>query len=192
MEGMLLKKNKLLIPIITTFVVVCGMIYSGFREEIVYLSDAKEYSFGSVKVHVSGAVANSGLYVLDYNSRVEDAIKMAGGVTEYADVSYINKADFVMDGDKIYVPHINESLDEIYLKSGKALDKLNVPDYVINVNKDSIYKLVLLPGIGEKTAEKIIAYRDSKGKFTRIEDLLNVSGIGRATLDEVRDYITLE
>lgn len=189
---MSLKNKKLFICLITVFIVLSGIIYSGMKDEILYSDAVDKYDFGNIKVDVSGSVKNPGIYILDFDSRIEDALKMAGGITENADISYVNRADFLIDGDKIYVPYKNESIDEIYLKSRKSLDKEESLDYIININEDGLYKLMLLPGIGEKTAEKIIAYRNENGRFSAIEDLMNVSGIGKATLNEISNYIILD
>ena len=187
-----MKSKKVLILIIALFIVISGIIYSGAHEKVEYSKTVDPKAFDSIKVDVSGAVAAPGVYSLSFDSRVEDAIEAAGGFAPDAESEYVNKADFLKDGQFLYIPHKDESLDEIYLKLKESPDLEETPEYVININEDGVYKLTLLPGIGEKTAQSIVAYRDEHGAFESAEELLDVSGIGEATLEKIRDYITLD
>ena len=177
---------------IALFIVISGIVYSGMKNDIVLMESADEKTFDSIKVDVAGAVESPGVYALNFDSRAEDAIKAAGGFSPDADPDYVNKADFLRDGDFLYVPYKGESPDEIYLKMNRDINLENTPDYLININEDGFYKLTLIPGIGEKTAKNIVEYREENGRFSAKEDLLNVPGIGEATLEKISDYITLE
>ena len=186
-----MKSNKVLILIITLFIGISGIVYSSTHGKPVSSDTIEEKAFESIKVDVSGAVASPGVYALSFDSRVGDAVEAAGGFARDADPDFINKADFLKDGQFLYIPHKDESLDEIYLKMNENPDLNENPDYVININEDGVYKLTLLPGIGEKTAQSIVAYRDEHGGFSTVEELLEVPGIGETTLEKIRNYITL-
>ena len=187
-----MKSKRVRILIAALFIVISGILYSGSHKNPVYSDTVREKTFGSIMVDVSGAVATPGVYSLNFDSRVEDAVQAAGGFTADAEPEYVNKADFLKDGELLYIPYKNETLDEIYIKRNENLDLNENTDYIININEDGVYKLTLLPGIGEKTAKNIVDYRDEHGKFSAKEELMEVSGIGEATLEKISDYITLE
>jgi len=153
-----------------------------------------------VVVHVIGEVNNPGVVTLPEGSRIIDAINKAGGKTEEADLSKINLAFIVEDGTQIYIPRINENLNQINLISddagiGVIINDSNLEEnkveVKVNINTASKEKLETLPGIGETTAQKIIDYREANGKFKTIEDIKNVSGIGEAKYESLKDKITV-
>ena len=153
-----------------------------------------------VVVHVIGEVNNPGVVTLPEGSRIIDAINMAGGKTEEADLSKINLAYIVEDGTQIYIPRINENLNQVNLISdGAGIGVIindsdveeNKVEVKVNINTANKEKLETLPGIGETTAQKIIDYRESNGKFKTIEDIKNVSGIGEAKYESLKDKITV-
>ena len=153
-----------------------------------------------VVVHVIGEVNNPGVVTLPEGSRIIDAINKAGGKTEEADLSKINLAFIVEDGTQIYIPRINENLNEINLISdgagiGVIINDSNLEEneleVKVNINTANKEKLETLPGIGETTAQKIIDYREANGKFKTIEDIKNVSGIGEAKYESLKDKITV-
>lgn len=153
-----------------------------------------------VVVHVIGEVNNPGVVTLPEGSRIIDAINKAGGKTEEADLSKINLAFIVEDGTQIYIPRINENLNQINLISdgagiGVIINDSNLEEnkveVKVNINTANKEKLETLPGIGETTAQKIIDYRESNGKFKTIEDIKNVSGIGEAKYESLKDKITV-
>lgn len=153
-----------------------------------------------VVVHVIGEVNNPGVVTLPEGSRIIDAINMAGGKTEEADLSKINLAYIVEDGTQIYIPRINENLNQVNLISdgagiGVIINDSNMEEnkveVKVNINTANKEKLETLPGIGETTAQKIIDYRETNGKFKTIEDIKNVSGIGDAKYESLKDKITV-
>ena len=153
-----------------------------------------------VVVHVIGEVNNPGVVTLPEGSRIIDAINKAGGKTEEADLSKINLAFIVEDGTQIYIPRINENLNQINLISdgagiGVIINDSNLEEnkveVKVNINTANKEKLETLPGIGETTAQKIIDYRETNGKFKTIEDIKNVSGIGEAKYESLKDKITV-
>lgn len=132
-----------------------------------------------IKVYVNGAVRNAGVYVLQPNDRVEEAVKAAGGFGEDADLSRINLAARVRDEQHIYVPKAGESLPEI---AGGVSDR-------ININTASVAQLEALPGIGPVTAQKIVSYRQQRGAFKSVEELRETKLVGSATFEKIKDSL---
>ena len=138
-----------------------------------------------IMVDICGEVVNPMVVSLEEGSRVEDAIKAAGGVTDNADLTQINRAAFLVDGDKIIIPSIN-------FEDGSSSDGVStnsISDGKININTAGSEELQNLDGVGPVTAEKIIEYRESNGMFKTIEDIKNVSGIGDKTFEKFKDDI---
>ena len=142
--------------------------------------NALNESFGaeSIRVYVGGAVKNKGTYDLPRSSRVEDAVSAAGGFTEDAAQESVNTAVFVEDGDEIIIPSQNGIVRS-------AVGK-------ININAATVRDLVLLNGIGEVTAQKIIDYREANGLFTSLSQLKSIDGIGEKTFEGIKEDITLD
>lgn len=139
-----------------------------------------------VIVDICGAVNDSKVVTLPAGSRVEDAIKAAGGITDEADLSGINRAAELADGEKIYIPTADEVERGIELPSAEG----NIStDGSININEATAEELQTLNGIGPVTAEKIIQYRTEYGKFESKEDLMEVNGIGEKTYAQIKDKI---
>ncbi len=131
-----------------------------------------------VGIDIKGEVNAPGYYELEYGSRVKDAIIAAGGEKKNADLSTVNLAMELVDGEEIKIP-------------GKGEDD-DTNTGLININTADMYKLCKLDGIGESTATEIINYRAKNGKFKSIEDLKNVDGIGTRKFNQIKDKITVE
>ena len=218
------KKQKIILSIVISiiFVLVLIYVYQNLYEEdteIILTNETNELSpemnensnedstslnsnetEETVVVHVIGEINNPGVVTLPEGSRIIDAINMAGGKTEEADLSKINLAYIVEDGTQIYIPRINENLNQVNLISdgagvGVVITDSNVEENEVNakvnINTASKEKLETLPGVGETTAQKIIDYRETNGKFKTIEDIKNVSGIGDAKYESLKDKITV-
>lgn len=175
-----------------------------------------------IKVNIKGAIANSGVYELDNNSRVIDAINISGGLTKNADTSILNLSKKLKDEDVIII-YTKEEVKKI--KEGNVViqyiekecncpnienDACIDPDSLIsdNVNEEgktkqetnnnsklsintaTLEELQTLDGIGKSKAEAIIEYRTKNGLFKTIEDIKNVSGIGDAAFEKIKDRIT--
>jgi competence protein ComEA len=133
-----------------------------------------------LKVHVSGAVNSPGVYTVSDGARILDAIEIAGGAAPDADLDAINLAVRLRDEDKVVVPLVGESSPTSQSPTTSGL---------IDINSADALALTALPGIGQTRAEAIVRHRDQNGSFTRIQDLLEVSGIGPATLDAIIDLV---
>lgn len=132
-------------------------------------------------VDVGGAVKNPGVYRLKSGSRVYEAIQMAGGLNENADVRNLNQAAAVSDGEKIYICTIEEQ--QTIIQSD------NTADGKVNINTASRDELMTLPGIGESKADAIIAYRQENGNFSSPEEIKNISGIKEGVYSKIADSI---
>lgn len=136
---------------------------------------------GELYVHVLGAVAHPGLYVLDLDSRLVDAVAAAGGTTETADLAAINLARILADGEQIIVPSLGAPEEEP--GAGTAQDDL------VDLNNADQAALEALPRIGPALAERIISWREENGRFHSVDDLLSVPGIGEKLLAGIRDAV---
>jgi competence protein ComEA len=140
---------------------------------------------------VSGAVNQSGVYSLPPDSIVQDAITAAGGTAADADLNRVNLAQVLHDGDQIHVPRIGEVPTSAPVDSDGGNDPV-VPSGPININTATQAEFESLPGIGPAIAQRIIDYRETNGPFTSIDQLQNVSGIGPAIFDQIKDLVTVE
>lgn len=138
---------------------------------------------GELYVHVLGAVAHPGLYVLDLDSRMVDAVAAAGGTTDDADLAGINLARVLEDGEQIIVPAVGLAGGE-----GGATPPQPTDDR-IDLNTADQAALETLPRIGPALAERIIAWREENGRFASVDDLLAVPGIGEKLLAGIRDGV---
>lgn len=168
---------------------------------------------GVVKVHVAGAVRNPGVYQLASSARVVDAVLAAGGATSRADLESINLAQTIVDTEQVYVPARRASRPRVTvaprLRPNRRADQPSpsatsttasgqastvggpVSAARINLNSATASQLDTLPGVGPTTARAIISYRTKHGPFTKVEDLLNVTGIGPSKLAAMRDRVSV-
>lgn len=145
---------------------------------------SQEISEREIYVDVSGQVRKPGVYMLLEGNRVFQAIERAGGLTEEANISQLNQAQVLSDGQKIYIP----SKDEVTKEDGKAAD---ANDGKININTAGVEELMTLSGIGKAKAEAIIRYREEQGHFSSIDEIQNVEGIKEGTFQKLKDQITV-
>lgn len=139
-----------------------------------------------IMVHISGQVYKPGLVKLEPGARVMDAVNAAGGLKKNADLDKINLAKKLVDEEKIYIPEIGENIEGDLLDYSTSADVGNK----ININTCTKEELLSLPGIGEVLAERIIEYRE-KTPFKKLEDLMNVSGIGEKKFESIKDMIVV-
>ena len=149
-----------------------------------------------IKIHITGQVKNSGIFELEYGSRISDAIEKAGGLTEFANLEDVNLAYTLEDGQKLYIPSSEEKEVEYITENNgeNIVQETNVSssNKVINVNKADSSQLETIPGIGPSMAEKIVNYREENGNFQTVEDLKNVSGIGEKKFESMREYVCVK
>ena len=136
----------------------------------------------SILVQAAGAVVSPGVYRLDGDARVVDVIDAAGGLAPGADPNRLSLAAKVSDGERVYVPVAGEALPAS--PSGAGADS-----GPIDLNTADEAALDALPGVGPATAKAIVAYRESHGPFTSVDQLLEVRGIGPAKLDQLADLV---
>ena len=148
-------------------------------------------------VHVDGAVKSPGLYALQMaNPRVNDAIQIAGGLTEDANGQGINLAAPVEDGQKIYIPKKGEEPppeipqpEQNKATNNKQTNTKRDKKTVVDINRATVEELTKLQGVGEGLAQRIVADRQKNGPFKTTEDLMRVSGIGQKKFDQLKDNI---
>ncbi|MGO0106979.1 helix-hairpin-helix domain-containing protein [Streptococcus suis] len=144
-------------------------------------------------VDVKGAVAKPGLYTLEADARVNDAVEAAGGLTSQADPKSINLAQKLSDEAVVYVASKDENISVVTsttASSAMSQDEKNTS--LVNLNTATETDLQTISGIGAKRAADIIAYREANGGFKSVDDLNNVSGIGDKTMESIRPYVTVE
>jgi competence protein ComEA len=138
-----------------------------------------------ITVYVSGAVNTAGIVNLPPGSRVNDAIRAAGGFSDDANTGVFNLAKLLEDGEQIDVPALISPSGVI--SGNSTID----PSHVVDINSATLEELDTLPEIGPKSAQDIIDYRNANGPFIKVEDIQDVPGIGPATFDTIKDLITV-
>lgn len=213
-------KKIIFIAVLLTGCIITSLISSNDREKPLAGSSLLQSAQGAVtskaaqtktvRVQVSGAVLEPGIYDVPANCRVEEAIAAAGGMTENADIERVNLVRKVRDGMQIRVPvqkaartsstqrenaQAKSGLGESASgKSGRAKagsGRNNSMLQSVRINSASLSELQQLPGIGPALAQRIVETRNS-GRFTSADDLLRVPGIGKAKLAKLRDYVEVD
>ena len=162
-------------------------------------------------VYITGEVINPGVVILNEGSRIVDAINAAGGITSNANVTKVNLVFVLKDGMKVNIPNDNDlksnsDFEYITLNSGDGGNDDHLKNDVnsestksnysksydiVNINTATQTELESLPGIGPSLALKIINYRKENGKFSSVEEIKNVSGIGESKFEELKKYINI-
>ena len=165
------------------------------------IEDNIENEKRKIVIHITGQVKNPGLVYLDEGARIADAIKEAGGSTKDAALDKVNLAYVLEDGQKIYIPNKNEKISEIqYIITDSGENVLkdtgkesNVKGGIkkVNINSANQEELETLPGVGPALAVRIIEYRNSNGKFEKVEDVQNVKGIGDSKFTNIKEHICI-
>lgn len=136
-----------------------------------------------VYVHVAGAVHRAGLYRLDVGGRVADAVALAGGFADDADRDGVNLARTVTDGEQIVVPVVGAAPE------GHGPGASGTASALLDLNTATAEQLDTLPRVGPAMADRILAWRKENGRFTSVDDLLSVPGIGDKMLAAIRDLV---
>jgi len=206
----LLENKKIIILIIGLIICLIGvLIFYAFNNNEV---EVKELSITTKKevvkvdnffVDIKGNVNNPGVYEFTSGDRVIDAIEVAGGLTKNANTNNINLSKKLTSEMVIYVYSnkevknndnlsCNNICDVEIIEVNNCIEKNNVENTnLININKASLEELLTLTGIGESKAKSIIEYRDTNGNFKDINELKNVSGIGDALFEKIKDKISV-
>lgn len=161
---------------------------SKLSSEVVINEENVALANDALIVHVAGEVVRPGVYEFEEGDRLKDAIESAGGLTDCADSEKLNLAKRLTDEMKILVPSIHEDV----LESSDETQVVQIVDTgKININTADAVALMDLPGIGPKTADKIIEYRQTS-PFEEIEDITNVNGIGDKMFETIKDLIDVK
>jgi competence protein ComEA len=148
-----------------------------------------------LKVYITGAVTNPGVYSIPRLSRVENAIQAAGGFLKTADTQNINLAAKLIDGEEIVVPVIGQNISTADPLSKTTPTQITQAtpsaDNPLDINSATQEQLDNLPGIGTTKAQQIIAFRQQNGPFQKTDDLQNVPGIGPGIFAKIKDLITV-
>ena len=169
-----------IVLLLSVFIVIRGNTQSSAAPEIVPVTIAEPEIF----VDVTGAVNKPGVYTLTGKSRVTDAIKAAGDSAPGADLSTINLARVLNDGEQIYVDSL------VMNSSGQRVSK-KTPSGPININRATARQLDALDGIGPVIAARIVEYRKINGSFLSVDDLQKVSGIGAAKFAQIKSKVRI-
>lgn len=147
-------------------------------------------SNNKVTIDVGGEVINPGVYTLDKEARVNEALVAAGGLSAKADRDWVeknlNKAERLVDGQKIYIPKVGEEI-----KTDQVLGSNTTETKIVRINTATAEQLDTLSGIGPAMAERIIDYRTKNGGFKNVEELKLVSGIGDKLFEKIKDEVGL-
>jgi competence protein ComEA len=181
-----IQKRALLIMGVGLLVLSSFVVFRGSSKEVIAAPLIPiEVSIPEVTVDVAGAVNNPGVYSLPAQSRVIDALRAAGNSVTGSDLSDLNLARVVKDGEQIYVnPTVRSA-------NGKRIIKKIIPRGPININRATAREFDSLVGIGPVIAKRIVEYRRVNGPFMAIEDLEKVSGIGSAKFEELKSKISV-
>lgn len=158
----------------------------------------------TLRIHVAGAVKKPGVYSLSSADRVVDAVRAAGGATSAADLEGINLAQTLVDTEQVYIPTRASRKSKVTVAPRHKPTRSSTPTTLasaaspsgtttsrVNLNTATAAELDALPGVGPSTAQAIISHRTQKGVFSKVEDLLNVAGIGPSKLAALRDQVVV-
>lgn len=198
--------NRIVMQIVTGMLLSmvlmgCGQSYDDELTELEAIAETTEIdltaegdgnpvSSGSiqktVKVFVCGAVKQPGVYELTADARIADALLAAGDFASDADATYLNQAEILTDGARIYVPTVEETAQMDGFSLVEAQESAQTG---IDLNHATLQELKTLPGIGDVKASAIIAYRESRGRFETVEQIMEVEGIKQGLYEQIKDEI---
>lgn len=172
------KKKVIIIITILILLIVLGIYWTNTKEIPLNENETEEnpvISTPQYVIYIRGEVKHPGLYLIDKDKRVNDAISLAGGLTENASLKDINLAAKITDGMMLNIP---SSIVEEFQKK-------------ISINTATVVQLQKLPHIGPAIAERIIEYRENNGNFKNLEEIMNVKGISETIYEQIKDDICL-
>ncbi len=174
----------------SVFITLVIVILIGFLLLILYRKPSIEITITpgvndhEMRIGIFGAVSVPGYYTYKGDIRIEEAVELAGGMTEKADAGMANLAKWVEDGETIIIPTVGNLLPTL-TPVGEGEEK-------VNLNTADASELMKLPGIGEKRAKEIINLREQKGRFTSKEEILEISGISEKLLEKIYDRLIIQ
>ena len=199
-----MKENQIKYMIAAAAVVLFGVLWifsgqkenQGSREETDIFSNESDFgeeanvdlSKGKIYVHITGAVKNPGVYIFEKKPRVIEVVEKAGGFKKNAATSGINQAELVEDGTQIVIKNRGDTKSSGGNPLGQEQPEQEKSG-LIDINTATKEQLMTLAGIGESKAMAIIAYREEHGKFKKIEDIMNITGIKNGVFDKIKSQI---
>ncbi|MDY6826695.1 MAG: ComEA family DNA-binding protein [Bacillota bacterium] len=189
MDGKISGREKLMVGLIV-LLLVAGAAWR-VMEKSVHQSEPLQAGYSGqiegesepelITVHIVGAVHSPGVYQLPQGSRVYELVEVCGGFCEDADREAVNQARPLFDGEQIIISRVGEQTSVTPEDEGGK----------ININNASVSELTALPGIGTVRAEQIVAHREKYGPYTDVREIMDVSGIGEKTFENIADRITV-
>lgn len=170
---------KYSIPILFIIIAIITYNIRNKKHETIVINKHEKY----ISVYVKGNIKEEKIVRVKKNTTIKEVIDLCGGIKDNSDLSNINLKDKVKQGDIIEIPIKDKNKEEIQNEN-------NINNNKININSADKKTLMSLTGIGEKTAEKIIRYRE-ENKFSSIEDIKTVSGIGEKKYEKIKNEITI-
>jgi competence protein ComEA len=188
--------NQRLLTRLLALFLLCSLVFNVWMllENRRLLQEWDEPAAETLQVHVAGAVHQPGVYSLAKGARVSDALERAGGVLPEAELGNTNLAKPLYDGEQVLVAAAApaQAIASSLPTTSSPPVQSTGSNRLININTATAAELDTLPYIGPSKAAAIIAYRQEHGAFARVEDLLNVSGIGEATLAKFKQLVTVK
>lgn len=194
-----MKENQIKYMIAAAAVVLFGVLWiftgqkrdqGGGEENSIFNSEMDsgeeektDLSEGKIYVHITGAVKNPGVYIFEKKPRVIEVVEKAGGFKKDAAISGINQAELVEDGTQIVIKNRGDTKTSVKDLPEQERSSL------VDINTAGKEQLMTLAGIGESKAMAIIAYREEHGKFKKIEDIMNITGIKNGVFDKIKSQI---
>lgn len=187
------EQQLILLGLIASIVIGLGVMtyrhFSGSASEEIVIEQPKNPIDSSIMVHISGAVRKEGVYKMKAGDRLLDVIEMAGGALPRADLSAVNLAEPIKDGEKIIIP--TKGIVENKASGNQESMGRETSSRKVNINVADEKTLDSLPGIGPATAKAIIEYRRTNGPFSRIEQIMEIPRFGKSKFERIRDKITI-
>lgn len=170
---------------------ISAQVDTGMEQESMQVLSSQEDT--GIYVHICGAVLKPGVYRMNKNERIYQAIEVAGGFSLNAHESYVNQSKPLEDGMKIWIPTYDEVAENnLETIQGEDEEIVSEKDSKVNLNTATESELCTLPGIGSSKAKSIIAYREQNGKFQKIEDIMKIEGIKEGSFEKLKSQITVQ
>lgn len=165
-------------------------IFEGDSSLIVNNTNINGQKENLIVVEIKGEVINPDVYTLNEGSIIKDLIEAAGGLTDEADISNINRAKEISNHELVIIRNINDSVSNENIEINE-IQEIEIDDGKININTADLNRLKDIPGIGDVKANSIIMYREENGGFKTIDELKNVDGIGEKTFEKIKNNIKI-